>query len=757
MRVLFSVALSWLLAGCSLLKPLPKEMSLDQRLSVFPTTGLPLAGPVTVWWDEHQIPFIEADRDDDAAFTLGMVHAHLRLGQMAIYRRIAAGRIAEMGGPLAADIDHGLRIIDFGKAAAETEASLSPEARRWIERFVAGINLYQERLEVLPYEYAALGLDREPWTVRDVLTFGRLSGTDVTWLVWFRLLPLRHRADWPTLWRRLVEAGSRSVPSFEASGGSEVLGGLLESVSRSGSNSIAIAPKHTTTGGALIASDPHLGLNLPNTWILAGLKSPSYHVVGMMVPGLPLFAIGRNPDIAWGGTNMRAAASDLVDLSAVPERLISERRETIRVRGWRDREITVRQTPWGPIISDAPQLADLGLPPLALRWTGHLPSDEISAMLAASRARSFAQFREAFATFSLPGQNMIYADAHGNIGEIMAVRLPARERATPEDITTSPETSDTDWSRILASTELPYSYNPEKGFLASANNRPTTAGDVRIGYFFSPGYRAQRMAEIVGQRDRLGAEDARDLQRDVKLGASLALRDAFLRHLSRAGLGPDNPDLPADQRAAVELMASWDGRYEQTSRGAVAFEVFRAEFTEAFYRQRLGDDDWQAFTGAGEVKMLLIEDLDAADAATVARLLRESLATAATRIDDFPTWGDMHRLKLRHPLAFLPLIGQRFEFADDPAGGSSETLMKTAHPMTSERHRVTYGSNARHISDMTDIDKNDFVLLGGQDGWLNSTTFLDQVPLWREGRYVTLPLRPETVRQRSVRRMDLSR
>ena len=285
MRLFMSLALTTLLAGCALLRPLPKETSVEERLSAFPTTGLPISGSVEVMWDEHQIPFIAAEHDDDAAFALGLVHAHLRLGQMAIYRKVAQGRIAEMGGPLAADIDHGLRILDFGKAAAESEARMSPEARRWLERFVEGVNLYQDRLDVLPYEYQALGLQREPWTVRDLLAFGRLTGTDVTWLVWFNLLQLRQRDDWPTLWARLIDTGGRSAPSFCDGAAGAGLAAVLEGIARSGSNSIAIAPENTTTGGALIASDPHLGLNLPNTWILAGLKSPSYHVVGMMVPG----------------------------------------------------------------------------------------------------------------------------------------------------------------------------------------------------------------------------------------------------------------------------------------------------------------------------------------------------------------------------------------------------------------------------------------------------------------------------------------
>lgn len=753
MRVVLSIALTWLLAGCALLKPLPRETGLEDRLAVFPTAGLPLRGEVTVSWDEHQIPFIEAEHDDDGAFTLGLVHAHLRLGQMAMYRRIAQARIAEMGGPLAADIDHGLRILNFGKAAAEMEAAMPPETRRWVERFVAGINLYQDRLQTLPYEYAALGLAREQWTVGDVLTFGRLTGSDVTWLVWFGLLPLRERDDWSALWRRAAQSGSDSTPSFTATDGRDSLAALLNGLSRSGSNSIAIAPDHTTTGGAIMASDPHLGLNLPNTWILAGLKSPSYHAVGMMVPGLPLFAIGRNPRIAWGGTNMRSAASDLVDVSAIANEDIREWRETIAVRGWRDRDVVVRETPWGPIISDAPQLADLGSPPLALRWTGHRPSDEISAMLAVSKATSFDEFRSAFSTFSLPGQNMLYADVDGNIGEVMAVRLPAREREVPADMTTPPAASDAAWSRMLGGGELPFSYNPDKGFLASANNRPTDATEIRIGYFFSPDDRVERMAEIVATDGPLNPAAVGALQRDVKMSSALVLRDAMLRAVEAAGLAESD----ADRRRLLDLIAGWDGRYTEDSRAAAAYEIFRAAFTEAFYRARLGEDDWRAFTRLGKIKTIMAEDLDRADPAALKPLLAGSLVEAAERIEAAPTWGELHRLKLRHPLAFLPVIGGRYEFADLPSGGSTDTLMKTAHSTTGERHRVSYGSNARHVSDMTDIDANMFVLLGGQDGWINSSTFLDQVPLWREGRYIRLPLSENAVSDHFARRMPLSR
>jgi penicillin amidase len=95
-------------------------------------------------------------------------------------------------------------------------------------------------------------------------------------------------------------------------------------------------------------------------------------------------------------------------------------------------------------------------------------------------------------------------------------------------------------------------------------------------------------------------------------------------------------------------------------------------------------------------------------------------------------------------MALLPVLGRAWRFTDLPAEGGADTLMKTAHKQTAGRHAITYGSMARHISDLSDLDRNHFVLLGGQDGWPGSTTFLDQVALWQEGQYVSLPLCKET-------------
>ncbi len=722
-----------LLAACSLLAPLPEPRGLAHRLAVFPDHGVGLDGPVTIYWNDHQIPFIEAASDDDAAFALGMVHAHLRLAQMSLVRMAARGRLAEVAGPLASDIDHGLRILSFGHAARNIEAAMDDGARRWTQRFVDGINHYQATLDDLPQEFRVLGMDREPWTVTDVLTIGRLVGTDVNWLIWSGLLPLRQRPDWPQLWAHLVESGSASLPSFA----SDDVNGLLAGIGRTGSNSMAIGPDRTTTGGAIIANDPHLGILVPNVWLVAGLKSPSYHVVGLMGPGLPVFAIGRNPSIAWGGTNMRAASSDLVDVSNIDPDVIESRDETISVRWWFDSTITIRQTPLGPVISDAPFLADHDLPDLALRWTGHDTSDEIGAMLAVSRARDFNGFRAAFDTFAVPGQNMIYADRDGNIGQVMAVTLPQRP-GTPTDLVADAAEVRRAWATMRSSGDFPWSYNPRQAYLVSANNKPTRTA-TPVGYFFSSDDRVSRLASLAGGGDRLDVDAVKAIQQDVYMPSSAKLRDAFIEGLDAAGLASSAGPEAAE---AIARIRDWDGHYRAGSVGAVSFEQFRAGFVQAFYDRLLGEEHGAVMARRG----VLVRDMEQASREVHDAALAAGLEAAGEGLDRFTDWSDMHRLSLAHPLSMLPVIGDRYRFGDHGVGGSSETIMKTAHDASATRHTVRYGANARHVSDMTNMDENYFVLLGGQDGWLNSSTMLDQWPLWQSGGYVRVPLTPEGVR-----------
>ena len=137
----------------------------------------------TVRWNAQQVPFIEAQTDKDAAYALGLVHAHLRLGQMATLRRILQGRISESAGPFTIRFDHAIRTFGFYRSADEVYAALPKTSRDWFDSYVLGINDYTARLRRrdLPHEFRLLNIKREPWTPQDSIAFGRASGVDLNW------------------------------------------------------------------------------------------------------------------------------------------------------------------------------------------------------------------------------------------------------------------------------------------------------------------------------------------------------------------------------------------------------------------------------------------------------------------------------------------------------------------------------------------------------------------------------------------------
>src|ERR1700730_10431184 len=192
----------------------PGRVTTPERLAAFPTADLPLEQAVTVRWNGYGVPWIEARTDHDLAFTLGLVHAHLRLGQIALAKRIVQGRLSESAGPFTRQIDRLLRTIDFGYAAAGSEAQMSAATHAWMQAFVDGLNWYQQHAARKPPEYGLLGLRDEPWTISDLLAIGRLAGADVNWLVDVRLMRARLEPGWPQDWQRALAAGARCVSGF---------------------------------------------------------------------------------------------------------------------------------------------------------------------------------------------------------------------------------------------------------------------------------------------------------------------------------------------------------------------------------------------------------------------------------------------------------------------------------------------------------------------------------------------------------------
>jgi penicillin amidase len=713
-----------------------RPMDVPERLRAVPRRGLPLREPVEIRWSDRQIPFIVARHDADLAVALGVVHAHLRLAQMEMMRRIAYGRLSEVVGAIGVELDHVLRIVDFPRAAPVILERMPASTRAWLDGFTAGVNAVIRQAPE-PEEFRLFGIRPEPWQAEHVVALGRLAAADFSWRVWHNMLALQDRPDWTDLWTRIVDAGAAPVPSLGGAGLPTAAQALWAALGRPGSNAAAVSARRSATGGALLASDPHLPIMAPNNWLAAGMASPGFAIVGLMIPGLPVIGLGRSRHIAWSGTNLHAASSDLFNVAEQGPDTIRERVETIAVRWGRPRRVVVRETDHGPIVTDSVLVRARTRRTLALTWIGHRPSDETTAMLAMMRARNWEEFREAMDGYAAPALNIVAADAEGRVGQAMAAHLPRRPPALPPDLTLPPDAL-SNWESIVTGRELPARYDPEEGFVASANDRPRTAMTVPVGFFFSPEERAARLRAALSANPAVTVEDLKALHRDVAMPSSPALRDMLLAAIDAAGCGQGG----GPEAQVVAALRGWDGRHDAESRGALAFELLLCHFLHRLH----GEDGMAVYRASLQPMALMREDMERLPPGRIAQAAADAVARAAPTLAAHRCWGDIHRLRLEHPLARLPLVGRRFVFADRPVPGSNETLLKTAHGLSDGPHRVTFGANARFIADMADPDANLVVLAAGQDGWAGSSTFADQFDLFMRGEYCRLPLRPETAR-----------
>ena len=249
-----------------------------------------------------------------------------------------------------------------------------------------------------------------------------------------------------------------------------------------------------------------------------------------------------------------------------------------------------------------------------------------------------------------------------------------------------------------------------------------------MGWFFSPKDRTERMTALLREHEKIAFGELAALQRDVALPFALALRDRL------CALSGDD--------ALLDALRAWDGRYDAASPGALAFELVLAHLL----RSVLPPGRLALYSAVWHGRRLLAHELDALAPERLSTAVQQAYAAARPAFVGLRHWGAAHRLRLAHPFGAIPAIGRRFRFVDWPWPGSSDTVFKSAHGLVTGRHAVAYGSNARYVFDLSDLDSNRLVLLGGQDGVPGSPGFLDQTELFRRGEHITVPLDRATAR-----------
>jgi penicillin amidase len=152
------------------------------------------------------------------------------------------------------------------------------------------------------------------------------------------------------------------------------------------------------------------------------------------------------------------------------------------------------------------------------------------------------------------------------------------------------------------------------------------------------------------------------------------------------------------------------------------------------------------------VSSLLIRLVRQADPSTLegtgysdwSELKRASLAQAVldlrSRLGDEPDdwrWGRWHTVTFAHVFGQVRPLARIFSRGPYPIGGDFDTP-----------HQASSGSGNpsvcdliptyRQIVDLGDLSRSVWVIPGGQSGLVGSRHYDDQLPLWRDGRYLRM-------------------
>jgi len=361
---------------------------------------------------------------------------------------------------------------------------------------------------------------------------------------------------------------------------------------------------------------------------------------------------------------------------------------------------------------------------------GHRPSDEFTPFYKLMRADGWDGFEDAVDGYSLPGLNLLWADDGGVIGKMIAARIPERPLAMPQDFVVTKEEAHASWANLLSARRLPRERNPARGFVSSANEAPKDP-PVTISLFFASENRTRRIAALLNDRAGLTPADLMAMQEDVYLAPADGLSTRLAQAARAAGA----------TGAVVDALTAWDGNYRADSAGALAFELIAEPLVKALEARspkKFVAPYWRPFSR-------LTRLVNGSTEEDLAEVLLAAVASAEKPFARYRTWGDLHRVRLKHPLAKLPWLAPRLPAIDFPSGGSNDTLMKSMHPFTQRRHATNFAANARFVADLSDPDGTWAAILGGQDGWPGSRTMFDQVGHWRRGEQIRLPLSPPAV------------
>lgn len=729
-----------------------------------------LEAPAEILVDRWGVPHMYAGTHYDAFFVQGFNAARDRLWQIDTWRRRGLGELSAVFGPAFVEQDRAARLFLYRGSMYREWLAYGSDAERITRAFVAGINAFvrlaRETPDLLPPEFTLLDYEPALWEPEDVVRI-RSHG------LWRNVDSEVARArtacaadvdtdrirqplepDWetevpegldpcsvPEDVLRLYRLAKAPVQFDEAR-----LALIATPAERreldalSGSNNWVVAGDRTRTGRPILADDPHRGHGVPSLRYIAHLVAPGLNVIGAGEPALPGISIGHNERIAFGLTIFPMDQEDLRFHEVHPDdpgryRYTDgwERFETVReqisVRGGADVEVELRFSRHGPVVHEEPEAGRAWVVQAAWLEPGMAP---YFGSIEYMRADNWDQFLAALNRFGAPAENQVYADVDGNIGYKPAGLLP--RRPDHDGLLPVPGDGRYEWDDFHSMSELPELFNPEAGWIATANaltlpeDYPIDA--VRVGFEWTAPWRQDRIGEVLSGPGPHGMDDSAALQRDyVSLPA---------RRIS-AALRQINPGNEIEGRA-LGLLAGFDGDLQPGSAAAALFEVWFSRHLSEAVSVALAGDEIGALLGPADTRTVVTAITEPGTLLSRAdrdRLVRETLTAAWSDVASLLgwdpgawRWGDLHRIEFRHPLQARAEgdLAEAMRIPPRPLGGSGYTPNNTSY--LPRDLLVRGGASWRMVLDVGNWDAARMTSAPGQSGDPRSPHYDDLLDNW---------------------------
>ncbi|TFV97188.1 penicillin acylase family protein [Algoriphagus kandeliae] len=732
-----------------------------------------LSAPVKVAYDENLIPHIFAQNEEDLYRVQGYVTAQHRLWQMEFQTMAAAGRISEIVGPVALELDRMTRRKGLAYGAElgyEFVKENHPEMLVLLEAYADGVNQYIASLDDarLPVEYKILNYHPENWSsyksllllkyMSDMLVGDRdLQYSNLRKILGEEKLDLLF-PEFPEENDPVIEA--ERVWDFEpiqVNSPEEgtypddklVIDPLPQPEEGVGSNNWAVAGSKTKNGNPILANDPHLSLNLPSLWYSMQLSTPEHRVKGATLPGALGVISGFNENIAWGVTNATKDARDWYKITFQDDsrktyrygnewREASHRIEEIKVKGQEPYYDTVVYTHYGPVVYDRTFGSERQDMNFALKWTAHMGSNEQLTFIKMNKAKNHDDYNDALNHFTAPAQNFVFASVSGDIAMRIQGKFPVKWDKQGKFFMDGADPQ-MEWQAFIPNEHNPSTLNPERGFVSSANQHPV---DPSYPYYVFDNsyehYRNRRLNNRLREMNSITVDQMKELQfDDYYLHAAEAL-PVMLELLGNETGG--------DEKAEKYLseLKSWDFYADPNQKGPTLFYTWWNKTYNQIWNDWMEWDEPVVYPNNYETVRLLknnpssefFDHVNTELKETASNHVRKGFAEMVESMKEWEqeegdyTWANYKRTSIQHLVPqFRP-----FSVENVYTGGGRGILNAT-----SERH----GASWRMVVELGTPIKAFGIYPGGQSGNPGSKFYSNFISKWANGDYLNFDLRSE--------------